>query len=251
VQKESAQLFRLNRAIAHTGLCSRRSADELILQGRVKVNGKKVDSLSRLIDLHTDVLEVDGRKLTGRKYDYVLLNKPKGVVTTCSDQKDRPSVLEFLPPALRHLKPAGRLDKDSQGLLILSNDGKFIQALTHPKGHVSKTYRVKVAGPLDEKILATLSDGIRLSHGVTSPAKVRVVSVKPGSFCLEIILSEGKNRQLRRMCGSLGLRVTNLIRVAIGELQLRGLPPGAWRRLSNAEVNRFRLIPPLSQAKTS
>jgi pseudouridine synthase len=246
---KAGQLFRLNRAIAHTGFCSRRDADALILKGRVKVNGKKVESLNALVHPNKDILEVDGRQLTNPCLAYVLLNKPKGIITSCEDEKGRRTVLDLLPPSLKHLKPAGRLDKDSQGLLLLTNDGSLIQALTHPSHHVPKTYLVTVAGQISPQNMRLLASGVSLSEGPTSPAKVRLLRSEPGSCCFEIVIHEGKNRQIRRMCGTLGMPVLNLLRVAISGLQLKGLQPGSWRHLSPDELGRLRQVLAIGQSK--
>jgi 23S rRNA pseudouridine2605 synthase len=232
--------LRLNQAIAKSGLCSRRKANDLVLAGRVTVNGQPAASFSLLVNPAKDTIKVDGRIITGHGFVYVLLHKPKGIITTCSDEKGRPSVLDLLPTSLRHLKPAGRLDRDSAGLLLLTNDGSLIQALTRPTRHVPKTYRVTIAGMPSEKALESLAAGVKLSDGMTQPAKIRLVSNKSGNACFEIVIYEGKNRQIRRMCGSLGLTVLNLLRVAIGELQLSGLKSGTWRQLSGPEISRLR-----------
>lgn len=238
--KQVPDLIRLNQAIAQSGQFSRRRANELVLAGRVKVNGKPASSFTALVDPKADRLEVDGKALSSRAFVYVLLHKPKGIITTCSDEKGRLSVLNLLPETLQHLKPAGRLDRDSQGLLLMTNDGPLIQALTHPKAHVPKTYRVTVKGLLDKAAQDSLARGVKLSDGITLPGKVRLIESKPGKSSFEIVIHEGKNRQIRRMCGSLGLPVINLLRVAIGELQLSGLKSGTWRHLSGREVSRLR-----------
>jgi pseudouridine synthase len=236
----ASQLLRLNQAIAQSGLGSRRQANELVLSGRVKLNGVVATSFSTLVDPGKDRIEVDGRVISGRDFVYVLLHKPKGIITTCADEKGRSSVLDLLPRSLRHLKPAGRLDRDSQGLLLMTNDGALIQALTHPTRQVAKTYRVTVATTLSQNALRRLEAGIKLKDGLTQPARVRLIGNKPGESCFEIVIYEGKNRQIRRMCASLGLPVINLLRVAIGGLQLSGLKSGTWRHLSGQELSRLR-----------
>lgn len=211
-----------------------------MLSGRVKLNGKEATSFSTLVDPGKDRIEVDGRLISGRDFVYVLLHKPKGIITTCADELGRSSVLDLLPQSLRHLKPAGRLDRDSQGLLLMTNDGLLIQALTHPTRQVAKTYRATVAAMVSPQALRRLAEGIKLKDGLTQPAQVRLISNKPGESCFEIVIYEGKNRQIRRMCASLGLPVINLLRVAIGALQLSGLKSGTWRHLSGQELSRLK-----------
>ena len=238
--KAESKPLRLNQAIAQSGLCSRRRANELVLAGRVKVNGQRAVSFSALVEPGRDLIEVDGQPVAKRDFVYVMLHKPKGIITTCSDQLARSTVLDLLPPSLQDLKPAGRLDRDSQGLLLLTNDGVLIQALTHPKSHFPKTYRVSVAGLLSPSAIKKLESGVRLSGSLTQNAKIRLISAKTGKSSFEIVIYEGKNRQIRRMCGSLGLPVINLLRVAIGGLQLSGLKSGTWRHLSGQELSRLR-----------
>jgi 23S rRNA pseudouridine2605 synthase len=224
-------------------LCSRRKADDLIRSGRVKVNGKSAPGLNTLIDPKSDRLEVDGRLIIERNYQYILLNKPKGVLSTCADEKGRKSILHLLPASLRHLKPAGRLDADSQGLMLLTNDGGLIQSLIHPSKHVPKTYEVTVPGLISNASLKSLAQGIELDGTTIKAEPVRLVRRSPTNSCFQITVYSGKNRQVRRMCGALGLPVLNLLRVGIGELQLSGLESGAWRFLSCQEVTRLHSIP--------
>ena len=211
-----------------------------MLNGRVKLNGVAATSFTTPVDPGKDRIEVDGRVIAGRDFVYVLLHKPKGIITTCADERGRSSVLDLLPRSLRHLKPAGRLDRDSEGLLLMTNDGALIQALTHPRRQVAKTYRTTVAATLSQNALRSLAAGIKLKDGLTQPAQVRLIHNKPGESCFEIVIYEGKNRQIRRMCASLGLPVINLLRVAIGGLQLSGLKSGTWRHLSGQELSRLR-----------
>lgn len=211
-----------------------------MLAGRVKLNGKAATSFSTLVNPDKDRIEVDGKAISGRSFVYVLLHKPKGIITTCADELGRSSVLDLLPRSLRHLKPAGRLDRDSEGLLLMTNDGALIQALTHPTRHVPKTYRVTVGALASQNALRCLKEGIKLNEGMTQPAEVRLIRNKPGETCFEIVIYEGKNRQVRRMCASVGLPVINLLRVAIGGLQLSGLKSGTWRHLSGQELSRLK-----------
>jgi 23S rRNA pseudouridine2605 synthase len=233
-------LFRLNRAVATSGLCSRRNADELIKSGRVRVNGRKTTDFNCLVDLRKDKLEIDGKSVAERKPEYIVLHKPAGIVTTCNDEKGRQSVIDLLPRELRHLNPVGRLDMDSEGLLIMTNDGELTQQLTHPSWHVLKLYEVRVVGRISDAVISQLSKGVQLIDGMTSPAKVELLERDKESSSFRIGLEEGRNRQIRRMCAKLGYPVFHLVRVAIGELQLRELEPGHWRRLTEKEVSALR-----------
>lgn len=228
---------RLNRALSLCGVESRRKADALIEAGRVKVNGKQVLDFSFQVDLDCDRLFVDGHELELFSLDYIAFNKPRGILTTCADDRGRRTVLDVLPSELAHLKPVGRLDYDSEGLLILTNDGDLAAALTHPSHEVPKLYRVTVGGTLSDLDLRTLASGVRLSEGVTKQARVRKISANSRSTTFEIELREGRNRQVRRMCAKLGLSVIRLVRVAIGGLQLGHLEAGSWRRLTSHELS--------------
>ncbi|HIA50725.1 MAG TPA: rRNA pseudouridine synthase [Candidatus Melainabacteria bacterium] len=238
--KEPEKL-RLNRAIAATGICSRRDADELVKARRVKVNGVIVDDLSMQVDLAKDRIQVDGKPLYKKAYDYVVLYKPKGVVTTCDDEKGRRTVLDLLPPDLQHLKPVGRLDRDSEGMIILTNDGALAQTLTHPSHHIDKTYRVTVDGHIDQNALKTLSEGVRLSEGITQRAHVHSLKRSGNLSTFVIVISEGRNRQIRRMCAKVGYNVLRLVRERIGALQLNLKEPGQWRQLMASEVSLLKV----------
>jgi 23S rRNA pseudouridine2605 synthase len=229
--------LRLNQAIAQTGYCSRRKADELIAAGKVRVNGVTCTEFGRDIDPAHDQLEVGGKRLSFKTNVYVALNKPRGVVTTTADEQDRKTVLHLLPKDLRHLKPVGRLDMYSEGLLILTNDGDFALKLTHPRHHVPKLYIVRVAGELSDKHARLLANGVELEDGKTAPADVDIVERNKSYTEVEITLREGRNRQIRRMFASLGYTVQRLVRLAIGGLQLDHIAPGSWRYLSSQEVN--------------
>ena len=228
--------LRLNRAIAACGLCSRRAADQLIAGGKVKVNGKTVTDFSFLVHLDNDKLTVAGKKAFYRPNEYVLLHKPINVVSTCKDEHKRKGIISLLPPKLRHLKPAGRLDYDSSGLMLLTNDGALIQALTHPKGCIEKTYRLTVSGSLTQAALQELAEGIDLGDIKTGAAKVNLLEGNERRSIIEITITEGRNRQLRRVCALLGLPVADLSRISIDKLQLSNLLPGQWRYLTKGEI---------------
>jgi len=208
----------------------------MIADGLVRVNGEIVTDFNRMVDLARDKLAVDGTPLHRKRLDYVVMNKPKGVVVTCDDERGRRTVIDLLPEELMHLKPVGRLDSDSEGLILLTNDGDMARFLTHPSHEVPKLYRVNVEGDISKNAITALRQGVRLSEGMTEPAFVRKISANPRYSQLEIELREGKNRQIRRMLAQVGYRVTRLVRVAIGGLQLSQLESGAWRRLNNQEL---------------
>ena len=230
--------MRLAKHLAHAGVASRRAAEGLIVSGRVRVGGELVRDPARDVDEHSRV-EVDGRPLEGPEPRVVYaVHKPVGVVSTARDTHGRPTVVELVPER-RRLYPVGRLDADSSGLILLTNDGALAQRLTHPRYGVVKTYRVRVAGvPVGEAALRTLRAGVLLEDGPTAPAQVRRVG--RGGDELEVTLGEGRKRQVRRMCAAVGHPALSLRRVAFGPLRLGALAPGAHRRLGEAEVRALR-----------
>ncbi len=234
--KSGKTVFRLNQAIAKAGICSRRQADELIASGRVALNGNITAHYNCLVDPAVDRLSVDGKPALWRQFTYVAMNKPRGVITTCSDEFGRTGILDLLPDKLRHLRPVGRLDRDSEGLIIITNDGELTQKVTHPLHHLSKRYIVSVKGKVRHEDLEKMSTGLELSCGKTQPAVVKAVSSSAELSIIAITLQEGKNRQIRRMCSCLGYQVVRLVRVAIGGLQLGQMVPGSWRYLTPSEI---------------
>ncbi len=237
---------RLQKILAQWGIASRRLAEQMIIAGRVRVNGNIVH-LGQKANPDRDFIEVDGVpvKATDRPAElYLLLNKPAGVVSTCSDPAARSKVLDLLPPQLRSgqgIHPVGRLDADSTGALLLTNDGKLTFCLTHPRHSIAKTYQVWVLGDPPEPILQAWRQGIILSGRKTLPAKVRVLDRARDQTLLEVILSEGRNRQIRRTAEQLGYPVVRLHRTAIGPIQLHPpagpiLPPGCYRPLEDSEI---------------
>lgn len=233
--------MRLNQAIAKSGKWSRRKADELIASGKVAVNGSIVKDFHYKLDLSKDKLQVEGQTIAVKAIEYIVMNKPKGVITTCSDQYGRKNILDLLPERLRHLRPVGRLDRNSEGLILLTNDGQFTQKIAHPSLHMEKTYEVSVKGKVSKKDLDQLRRGILLEDGMTLPAKVNLIQFQEDRSKLRIVLKEGRNRQIRRMLAKLDYEVVKLVRVAIGELKLGQLPPGAWRFLSQDEIRSFEI----------
>ncbi len=222
---------RLQKVLARAGLASRRASEELIAEGRVRVNGE-VAELGRRIDAEHDLVTVDGVPVpVAPGLVHYLLNKPAGVVTTASDPQGRPVVVALVPDEPR-VFPVGRLDADTEGLLLLTNDGGFAHRLTHPSFGVDKEYLAEVEGEPGRAALRTLREGVDLEDGRTAPA--RVTSVSPG--VLRLVISEGRNRQVRRMCAAVGHPVRRLVRTRIGPLADRRLPPGEWRPLTPGEV---------------
>ena len=240
---------RIQKVLSDQGVCSRRAAEQLIAEGRVKVNGHPV-SLGDKMDPDVDKLAVDGKNVPvrrKRKYVYIMLHKPRGYLTTASDEHGRKTVMDLVQGVGRRVYPVGRLDKDSEGLLLLTDDGAFANLLMHPKNGVGKLYRVTVRPRATEEQLAQLASGVVLDDGVkTAPAVIHVVteesgtSEKPGRSVLEMTLYEGRNRQIRRMCEAVGLTVARLKRSAEGPVKLGMLQPGEWRELKKSEVNALR-----------
>ncbi len=223
--------IRLQKVLARAGIGSRRSCEGLIEHGRVTVNGR-VARLGNRIDPDRDVVEVDGVPVSVRPgLVYYLLNKPAGVVTTAADPQRRSTVVDLVPVEPR-VHPVGRLDKDSEGLLLLTNDGDLTYRLTHPRFGVEKEYVVEVEETPSRGALRRLREGVELDDGRTSPARVSQVS--PG--LLRLVMHEGRKRQVRRMCEAVGHPVRRLVRTRIGPISDRGLAPGAWRSLTTDEV---------------
>lgn len=232
---------RLHKVLAAAGVASRREAERLIAAGHVRVDGKPVTQLGVKVDPERQRIEVDGRTVTvPRRKTYVLLNKPAGYVTTRADPHAPRTVMDLVSEVPVPVHPVGRLDKDTEGALILTNDGEFTQLLTHPRHEVPKLYQAHVRGVPDEKALERLRTGVRLEEGMTAPARVRVLHTEDDRAVLEITLREGRKRQVRRMLEAVGHPVTYLRRVAIGPVSVRKLPLGAWRLLSQKEVSALR-----------
>ncbi len=231
--------MRLAKHLAHAGVASRREAERLIAQGRVEVDGEVVTDPARDV-VQDNRVEVDGRVLAGAEPRVVyVVNKPLGVLSTARDTHGRPTVVELVPDHGLRLYPVGRLDADSSGLILLTNDGELANRLTHPRYEVAKTYLARVGGGrVGEGALDALRGGVELDDGPTAPARVR--RVKPG--LLELTIHEGRNRQVRRMCEAVGHTVLALERVAFGPLRLDGLAPGAYRRCGDAEIEDLRTL---------
>ena len=226
---------RLQKIIAARGLCSRRQAEKWIEEGRVRVNGNTA-RLGDTADVTEDVIEVDGKRLpkAGKKL-YLMLNKPRGYVTTLSDEKGRKNAAELVADCGARVYPVGRLDLESEGLLLFTNDGEFANLLMHPRHEVDKVYRVWVTNFSPEKLEA-LKEPIELDGYRIKKPKVRPVRQEPTRAILDVTIHEGRNRQVRRMCQAAGLEVARLKRIAEGGLRIGELKPGAWRELEPREI---------------
>ena len=233
--------IRLQKLIAESGLCSRRKAEELIEKKKVKVNGH-VASIGDGAT-YNDVITVDGERIyitKKREKLYIMLNKPRGYVTTMSDELGRKCVTELLGDVGARVYPIGRLDRNSEGLLLFTNDGKFANDIMHPSKHISKTYRVTVRPGVTEEQLVRLTNGVEIDGRKTLPANVSVLTEENGRVVLQIIIHEGRNRQIRKMCEAVGLEVARLRRTAIGPLKLGMLKPGTYRELTSEELRNLR-----------
>lgn len=232
---------RLQKLIAGTGLASRRKAEILISAGRVSVNGKVVIELGTKVDPSRDHVKVDGKHLTAAQpFVYLLLNKPKHVMSTLDDPGGRPTVKDFLRGVSVRVFPVGRLDFDSEGLMLLTNNGELAQALLHPRYHVPKTYLIKVKGILTDEEIRQLESGVKLEDGMTGPAQVKKVSKAEANSWLEITIREGRKHQVKRMLESVGHPVIRLTRVKMGPLSLGRLGSGEFRFLTDREANALR-----------
>ena len=231
---------RLQKYMADCGIASRRKSEELIASGKVKVNGK-VASIGDKVDPKKDKVSVEGQAVHAEtEFRYIMLNKPRGFITTMSDERGRKCVAELVSDVGVRVFPVGRLDKDSEGLLLLTNDGEFANNLTHPSKHVPKTYRVTVRPAINEEILNHLMTGIMIDGRTTLPAQVKVLTQEPDRVVLEIVICEGRNRQIRKMCEAEGLTVARLKRTAVGPVKLGMLKQGAWRDLTPQELKSLR-----------
>ena len=230
----------MQKVLAQAGVASRRAAEEMISQGRVRVNGLTITELGRRVDPESDEIRVDGNPVSVRRSKvYWLLHKPGGCVTTVRDPQGRRTVMDWIPEAEGRVFPVGRLDYDAEGLLVLTNDGALAHRLQHPRFGVRKSYEVKVKGHPEPETLRRLAGGVRLEEGLTAPAQVRLVRRLADAAWLGIVLHQGWYRQIKRMCAAVGHPVLKIRRVGYGPLELGKLKPGEARRLSPSEVGEL------------
>jgi pseudouridine synthase len=235
--------IRLNKFLSQAGIVSRREADRLITGGHIRVNNSLILNLGHKIDPECDVVSVDGHKIKqATKFVYLLLNKPPGYLVTLKDPLRRPTVRDLLPASLGRLFPVGRLDYDTEGLLLLTNDGELAFRLSHPRFEVEKVYLVKVKGEPGLNSLRRLEKGIFLDGQKTAPAKVTLLAHHPKSSLLRLEIHEGRKREVRRMCQAVGQDVLELKRVGFAGLSLKNLKPGRWRALQPSEIRRLKKL---------
>jgi len=229
---------RLQKVIARAGIASRRAAEQMIREGRVRVNGKTITRLGTKVDIGECEIRIDGKLILSEVAAvYVMVNKPKGCVTTLRDTRGRPIVTDLLGDVFtERLFPVGRLDYDSEGLLLMTNDGEFAHRVQHPKFEVSKTYTAKIKGNLTKEDIASIRNGIMLEDGAFTPLRFSVETVNKKSCWIEIVIHEGRNRVIRRVFDAIGHPVVRLIRTAVGDLTLEDLRPGEVRYLQKKEV---------------
>lgn len=231
---------RLQKVLAAAGVASRRECEQLIIEGRVEVDGKTVLELGTRVDRDTQQIKVDGEALTSPKLVYFAVHKPAGVVCTSKDPSGRTRVTDLLPPETGRVFNVGRLDLESEGLILVTNDGALANELTHPKHGVEKTYEVQVMGVPDSSVLAQVRKGMHLAEGYAKAVKVKIKSRRKSGAILEMVLDEGRNREVRRMLAKVGHKVQRLTRIAVGPIRLGEMPRGAVRLLTPEEIKKLR-----------
>ncbi|MTI67804.1 MAG: rRNA pseudouridine synthase [Firmicutes bacterium] len=235
--------MRLQKYMAKCGVASRRKSEKLISKGVVKVNGSTITELGFKINPDKDIVKVNNRIIKmEEKSVYILLNKPDGYITTVSDQFDRPTVLDIIKNVKQRVYPVGRLDYDTSGLLLITNDGNLTYKLTHPKHEINKTYIAKIKGIPKENELTKFRNGLKIENYITSKAKIKILNRYKDSSLVEIIIHEGKNRQVRKMCDKIGHPVIWLKRIALGKITIDNLEKGKWRYLNDKEINYLKNI---------
>lgn len=233
---------RLQKVMAHAGVASRRKSEEIIAEGRVKVNGEIVTEMGYKIDPSQAEVMVDGQVISEEKKVYILLNKPEGYITTVSDPENRPTVMDLIPDLKQRLYPAGRLDFDSSGLLIMTNDGDLTYKLTHPKKEVDKKYRVLLHGELSQDDFEKFESGMVIDGQETAPAEISNIDYKHNQTEFDIVIHEGRNRQVRRMAKIVGFSVISLKRIGFAFLTLAGVEEGEFRYLTDNEVKDLKKL---------
>jgi 23S rRNA pseudouridine2605 synthase len=241
VRSRGKMTERLQKVMSEYGVASRRKCEELIAAGKVKVNGYLITELGRKVDKEKDIIEVDGEiiKSSGNKL-YILLNKPVGYITSVKDQFGRPTVLDLIKGISVRVFPIGRLDYDTEGVILLTNDGDLTYRITHPKHNINKTYRALVHGEANQEDVLTLRRGIEIEDYVTAPAKMEIIRYLKGNSIIDITIHEGKNRQVRKMCSAIGHEIISLKRIRIGKIGLGSLKKGEWRYLSESEIKYLK-----------
>ncbi|MEY4387048.1 MAG: hypothetical protein RLY20_2331 [Verrucomicrobiota bacterium] len=229
-------MVRLQKFLAEAGVASRRASEQFIVTGRITVNGKMVTELGSKVDPDRDQVMVDGRLVRSKKKIYVALNKPEGCVCSRKDERGRHTIYELLPSEWSNVQSIGRLDYDTEGLLLLTNDGELSLRLTHPRYGVKKLYRVTVEGRADADQVAAFTRGIQDEGQLLRAQKARVIEATKSASVIELELTEGKNREVRRMCAAVGLTVERLVRTQVGKIKLGELRLGRWRTLTEAEI---------------
>jgi len=242
-RKKKQMLERIQKIMAHGGIASRREAERLILDGRVTLNGKVVEELGTKADTEKDYIKVNGKLITRPEpKTYVILFKPRGYVTTSKDPEGRPTVMELLEKVKVRVFPVGRLDYDTEGLILCTNDGDLAHRLQHPSHEIPKTYLVKVDGVPTQEGVLKLRNGVKLRDGMTAPARVKIIKKAEANSWLEIIIHEGRNRQIKRMFEAIGHTVIKLKREGLAFLTLGELKPGEFRHLNAEEVKNLKAI---------
>lgn len=234
--------IRIQKIISDSGFCSRRKAEEFISKNRVKNNGHPV-KLGDKGDPARDIITVDDERIhfdKKKQFTYIMLNKPRGYVTTMEDEMGRRCVTELLSGVSERVYPIGRLDRNSEGLLLFTNDGVFANSIMHPSKHVSKTYRVTVRPDITDEQLVKLTEGVLIDGKKTLPATINVLTKETGRVVIQMVIREGRNRQIRRMCEAVGLEVARLKRTGVGPIKLGMLKPGTWRELTAEELRSLR-----------
>lgn len=232
IQRYYPDMERIQKVIAASGHFSRREAEALIEKGKVTLNGKKVTEMGVKCDPHKDVLKVNGQLIIAKpEHQYVLFYKPRKCIVTRNDPEERKTIYDFMPKKFHHLKPVGRLDYDSEGLMLLTNDGELMNKLTHPRAHIAKEYEVKMTPIPSPSQLARFEKGIMLDGRKTLPVEAEIIETNAQSAWVKLVLREGRNRQIRRMCEAVGITVKTLVRTKVGPFEVKGLKRGECRLL--------------------